>query len=87
MSFCGFFNLASGGLLKSFSGFFILNEECQHLPFAGGFSSVESSKIITVYPLRRNQDPAPRLHCCFLTASPVPLHPLHFQISNSGKVT
>ena len=29
-----------------------------------------------VYPLRRNQDPAPRLHYCFLTASPLSLYHL-----------
>ena len=35
-----------------------------------------------VYPLRENQDPAPRLHYCFLTALPLSLHPLPSLISN-----
>ena len=35
-----------------------------------------------VYPLRRNQDPVPRLLYCFLTASPLSLHPLPSLISN-----
>ena len=35
-----------------------------------------------VYPLRRNQDPAPRLHYCSLTAPPLSLHPLPSLISN-----
>ena len=35
-----------------------------------------------MYPLRCNQDPAPRLHCCFLTALPVPLHALPFLVGN-----
>ena len=33
-------------------------------------------------PLRRNQDPDPRLYYCFLTASPLSLHPLPSLISN-----
>ena len=40
ISFWGSFNLASGGLLW--------NEECQHLPFVGGFSSVEELKDIVM---------------------------------------
>ena len=36
-----------------------------------------------MYPLRYNQDPAPRLHCCFLAAPPLSLHPIPSQISNS----
>ena len=35
-----------------------------------------------VYSLRMNQDPAPRLHYCFLTAPPWSLHPLPSLISN-----
>ena len=62
MSFSGFFNLASGGLLW--------NEECWHLPFVGGFSSVKSSKILFCVSLEVNQDTAPRLHYCFLAAPP-----------------
>ena len=33
-------------------------------------------------PLRGNQDPAPRLHSCFLTAPPLSLHALPLLISN-----
>ena len=32
--------------------------------------------------MKRNQDPAPRLHYCFLTAPPLSLHLLPFLISN-----
>ena len=35
-----------------------------------------------VYPLRRNQDPASSLRCCFLTAFPLFLHSLTPLISN-----
>ena len=34
-----------------------------------------------MYPLRQNQDPAPRLHYCFLSA-PLSLHPLPSLMSN-----
>ena len=48
-----------------------------------GFQYLQnSSKIPCVYPLRGNQDPAPRLHYCFLTAPPLSLHPLPSLISN-----
>ena len=40
MSFSGSFNLASGD--------FLWNEECWHLPFVGGFSSVEELKGIVM---------------------------------------
>ena len=43
----------------------------------------KSSKILLcVYPLRRNQDPAPRLRYCFLTAPPLSLRPFPSLISN-----
>ena len=35
-----------------------------------------------MYHLRQNQDPAPRLHYCFLISLPLFLHPLPFLISN-----
>ena len=35
----------------------------------------------SVCPLRWNQDPAPRLHCCFLAAPLLSLHPLLSLIS------
>ena len=35
-----------------------------------------------MYPLRRNQDAAPRLYYCFRTAPPLSLHPLPSLISN-----
>ena len=94
MSFFDSFNLATGGLLMSFlrlSSCDLFWNECYHLPFVGSFSSVKSSNILYVYPLRWNQDPTPRLHCCFLAApalSPLPplsLHPLPSPISNCLK--
>ena len=43
----------------------------------GGLSSYRrTQRSCYVYSLRRNQNPAPRLHYCFLTASPLFLHPL-----------
>ena len=36
-----------------------------------------------MYPLRQNQDSAPRLHYCFLAVPPLSLHPLPSLISNS----
>ena len=53
------------------------------LPFVGGFGSTEELKDSYMYPSRWNQDPAPRLHYCFLTAPPLSLHPLPSLISNS----
>ena len=38
-----------------------------------------------MYPLRGNQDAAPRLHCCFLAAPPLSLHPLPSLINNCLK--
>ena len=35
-----------------------------------------------MYSLRRNQDPSPRLHCYFLTAPPLSLHPCASLSSN-----
>ena len=35
-----------------------------------------------MYPLRQNQDTAPRLHYCFLADPPLSLHPSHSPISN-----
>ena len=39
-----------------------------------------------MYPLRRNQDPAPRLHYCFLAAPPLSLHPLPSLISSCSNL-
>ena len=36
--------------------------------------------------LQQNQDPAPRLQCCFLTASPLSLHPFPLLISNGSNL-
>ena len=41
-----------------------------------------SQRDCSVYPLRGDQNPAPRLPCCFSTASPLSLHALPFLISN-----
>ena len=49
----------------------------------GGFSCVKSSKVICyLYPLRWNQDPAPRLCYCFLTVPPLSVYTLPSLISN-----
>ena len=83
MSFCGFFNLAFRWsswraslvpliwLQLVFSE--MKNTDIFHLL---GFS------FSSVYHLGRNQDPAPRLHYCFLAAPPLSLHPLRSLISN-----
>ena len=48
-----------------------------------GFSFCRrAQRYCYVYPLRRNQDPAPRLCYCFLTVPPLSLHPLPSLISN-----
>ena len=73
MSLSGYFNLASGGLLW--------NEEC-YIFYLGDFSSIKSSKILLCVSLEMEQDPAPRLHYCFLSAPPLSLHPLPSLISN-----
>ena len=48
-----------------------------------GLSSCRrTQRYCYAYPLRRNQDPAPRLHYDFLTAPPLFLHPLPSLISS-----
>ena len=42
----------------------------------------KSSKTVFCYPLRWNQDPAPRLHYCFLAAPPLSLHCLLCLVNN-----
>ena len=43
----------------------------------------KNSKVFCyVYSLRGNQDPAPQLHCCFLTAPLLFLSSLRFLVSN-----
>ena len=39
------------------------------------------------YLLEVNPDPAPRLHCCFLTAASLFLHPLPFLVNNCLNLT
>ena len=41
-----------------------------------------TQRYYNLYSLKRNQDPAPRLHYCYLTTSPLSLHPLPSPISN-----
>ena len=49
----------------------------------GGFSICKTAeRYCYAYPLRRDQDPSPRLHCCFLTAPPLSPHPFPSLISN-----
>ena len=55
------------------------------LPLGGGLSYLEElrdASNCSVCPLRRNQNPAPRLHYCFLTVPPLLLHPLPSLICN-----
>ena len=52
------------------------------LHLSGVLSSCRRTQRYYVYPLRRNQDPAPSLHCCFLSAPPLFLCPLPSLISN-----
>ena len=52
----------------------VWNEEYWSLPFVGTFLSIKSWKIMFMYPLRRNQDPTPRLHYCFSAAPALSLH-------------
>ena len=40
-----------------------------------------------MYPLSGDQDPAPRLYCCFLTVPPLSLYPLPSWISNCRNLT
>ena len=66
----------------------VLQESCAQpevtiLHLGGGLSSYRrTQRYCYVYSLRRNQDPAPRLHYCFLTSPPLSLHPLPSLISN-----
>ena len=86
MNFSGSFNLASGGLLW--------NEECRHLPFGGGFSSVKSSKILLCVSLEAEPGPCPKAALLFLGfssfVSASPPFPdqqlLESALWNSGKV-
>ena len=53
------------------------------LHLGGGLSSYRrTQRYCYIYSLRRHQDPAPRLHYCFLTAPPLFLHSLPSLISN-----
>ena len=57
------------------------------LPFVGGSNSAERLKDCYVYFLRRNQDPAPRLHYCLFPGLCIPSLPwLATTLWNSGKV-
>ena len=59
------------------SGVYMLVDSKQFTcPTWWGFWYLHSvSKILCVYPLRGNQGPAPRLHCCSLITAPVPASP------------
>ena len=75
-------HLASGddGQTVTFS---VMKSASSSLPSGGSFSSSEELKDIVVYiPLGGNQDPAPRVHYCFLTTPHLSLHPLLSLISN-----
>ena len=47
----------------------------------------ELTDTVNVYPLRPSQDPAPRLHYCFLAAPPLSLYPLPFLCSNCSDLS
>lgn len=81
MSFSGSFKLALDGLLMSVSRLSVKNANIFHL--LGVLILYGVQRSCYMYPLRYNQDPAPRLHCCFLAAPPLSLHPIPSQISNS----
>ena len=60
----------------------VLQESCAQPEFTilhlhGGLSSCrKTQRYCYVYSLRRNQDPAPRLRCCFQTVLPLTLYSL-----------
>ena len=65
-------NLASGGLLRSFS--------LEHLPFGGGFSSAEEFKDIVLCTIAGEPGPCPKavlvfLSCSSLVSASLPLPP------------
>ena len=70
----------------------VSQESCAHpevtiLHLGGGLSSYRrTQRYCSVYSLRRNQYPAPRLHYCFFTAPPLFLHPLPSLISNCSNL-
>ena len=77
------FHLVSGNLLMSFSGSFNLvpgghlwNEKCWHLPFVGGFSSINRSKILLRVSHQAEPGPCPKAALLFLGCSSLSLHPL-----------
>ena len=59
----------------------IWNKGNWYLPFVGDFSSIKSPKILLYVLLGQN----PKLHHCFLTASPLSLNSLHSLIRNYFK--
>ena len=72
------FNLVSGNLLVNFSGPFNLasdgllwKEECWHLPFVGGFSSIMNLKILLCVSLGAEPGPCCRAGYCFLAPPPL----------------
>ena len=75
---------ASSTFCSNHSGVYVLVGSIQLAsPTWWGFQYLQnSSKTLLCISLRRNQDPAPRLHCCFLTVPPLSLHPLPSLISN-----
>ena len=71
-----FFNLITGNLLMSFPVSFNLassgllwNEECWHLPFVEGFSSIKSLKILLCVSLEAEPGPCPKSALLFLGCS------------------
>ena len=54
----------------------VLSLKLPSSPRVGPWFCRKAQKYPYVYSLRRNQDPAPSLYYCFLTAPPLFLHPL-----------
>ena len=61
----------------------VLSLKLSSSTWVGGPLLLQNSKVFCyVYSLRRNQDPAPQLHYCFLTAPLLFLSSLRFLVSN-----
>ena len=77
-------HLVSGddGRAVTFSGMKRASSVVNIFHLVGALVLQKSAKVLFCVSLEGSQDPAPRLHCCFLTALPWSLHPLPSLISN-----
>ena len=71
-----FFWLIGGEVIGQCSRNPVLSLKLPSSPRVGPWFCRKAQKYPYVYSLRRNQDPAPSLYYCFLTAPPLFLHPL-----------